>query len=314
MKYILLLLILLNFTSCKDSKVSKTGNQGPDRSQQNICPTLPVPEPTDPPICEQYILNNELASTAIRTKGSEQLSIFNEIVNAQNGTLPGNYSNIADFNKDNEGVVETRVRPTQDCGIDVEFDSVDKKIANCAELNTDSALWNGAENGIAAEVNWKLVAKKADNEVWRDEQTKLIWSADLGNANWCQASGETREISSTAQPYTVDCSIIGKGESLCTDDAFGIDAKAGLFGISWKLPSRADYLRADVNGFRNAVMPNMSKDVAGQPQISNQHYWTSSSYSIETIYGWVYGSRYGDLKKHLRSDPKIHIRCVGRGN
>lgn len=306
MKSFLIVLLLL-VGACKDSKVSKTGDI-PDTQVQPVCPSDPDDNvPDDPPVCREYILNNEISSTQTRLVGTEVLSIFNEILNAQNSTMPSNYLDAKDPFKDvDSGVAILQARPSIDCGNGAEFSNIEDRINNCSELNGELALWNGAENGTGAEVTWKLVAKLENSEVWRDEMTKLVWSADLGSDNWCRASGDSKYflVSNNNGNITVDCRAIGNNIDICGNLNESNKAIGNISNVSWRLPTRSDYLRADVNGIRFAL----------PQEVGNKYYWTSTSHSSDITYGWTYGFRYGDLAKKLRSRNKINIRCVGRGN
>lgn len=306
MKLILLVLLLL-VGACKDSKVSKTGDI-PEPQVQPACPTDPDDDDlVEPPVCREYILNNEITSTQTRLVGTESLSIFNEIINAQNATMPSNYLDAKDPFKDaDSGIAKLQERPSVDCGNGEEFSTIEERIKNCSELNGDLAKWDGSSNGSGAEVTWKLVAKTAGNEVWRDEMTKLIWSADLGRDNWCRASGDSEHflVSNNNGDIAVDCRVIGNNVDVCGNLNNSSKTIGNISNVSWRLPSRADYLRADVNGIRFAL-----------PQVTgNQYFWTTTSHSTDIAYGWTYGFKFGDLSKKLRSKNKINIRCVGRGN
>lgn len=300
---VLLAIFLMILVGCKNSEVSKQGDV-PTRDTQPVCPNDPPnDDPNDPPVCEEYVLNDHLNSTQTRDKGTEQISIFAEIVNAQNGTMPGNYHQVVDPINDVESLSVAWLRPAVDCGVDVALDTVNKKVDDCIEKNGPSATWAAEFHGINGEVDWELVVKIGNNEVWRDSQTQLLWSSDMGAANWCRAAGDDHELSSNTVSLTVKCKEINRGENFCLNDAIGADAKGRLENIAWRLPSRSDFMRADVNGIRNPFSFN-----------NNFFYWTTTSFSMDKIYSFVYGFKFGDMEKRLKSDGQIHVRCVGRGN
>src|SRR5690606_13122647 len=147
----------------------------------------------------------------------------------------------------------------------------DGRISDCLSKNTSRASWEGASQGENGEATWKLVTYDGTYEVWRDERTKLLWSDDLGQSNWCRAAGN-REIGSTATPdftgfcesgtyqnqttpqsYCVEASDlapIAAGENWPSGSTYH-GAKGGMGknngNVRWRLPTIYDWMQAQID-------------------------------------------------------------------
>lgn len=103
--------------------------------------------------------------------------------------LSSGYHEIPNFALDHDGFATGNVTPATHpipaCGT---VGSIEARIANCARS------WDGSTSGNAGHGLWKLVTSDgAGGEVWRDEQTRLLWSSIVAaNVNWCQAAGNTQ--------------------------------------------------------------------------------------------------------------------------
>lgn len=207
-------------------------------------------------------------------------------------------------------------RPNQVCGTGVNA-SINDRIEDCVDKNEARAFYNGAQYGQDGEGDWKLVTRlSTGEEVWQDQRTKLLWSdRTASDYNWYQASGYSKETATSqaetdydsepdsgtdcngsacqpAQPISV-CAEVSGGELIDQsgtqpnylanpENAFKGNLVASN-GVIWKLPSRNDFLQAEVNGMRK-VLPNM-----------DYGFWSSSSVSGSRRYGWGFGGDGGFL-------------------
>lgn len=262
-----------------------------------------------------------LASNMLRDKTAGQLGLKAELA-LGSAALPSGYRYVPDIMKDDDGLggsVTLGTRPSVVCGTTQK--TVELRVADCALANSDMATWDGASNGHAGEGQWKLVTYNGTHEVWRDERTKLIWSDNLGTTNWCRASG-----SSGGGPFgQVDpnniCDNIANQpvqavpESWCTEhSAFNTpatydSAKGGMRlaatssspSVIWRLPTRADFFQAEVDGFR-FPLPNM-----------NVSFWTATTLSYMRNAGWIFGGASGGhVDGGYRYTATYSVRCVGR--
>lgn len=253
-----------------------------------------------------------------RNKSATSILLKDELL----GAMPTGFREVPDMLVDDDalvgGAVTYSTRPTVSCG--TAQPTVADRIAHCASLNGVNATWDGAVNGNNAQGEWKLVTFNGTHEVWRDERTKLLWSDALGATNWCRASGV-----SGGGPYgQVDPSgYCNSGvnqdqttpESWCTEDVgFATPAiydsmKGGMRwtatasapAVRWRLPTRTDFLQAEIDGIRFAV-PN-----------SIAVYWTSTMVSFDRQYASsFYGTFGGVFSVDFRNISTPKVRCIGR--
>lgn len=246
--------------------------------------------------------NSIILSQLHREKGSEILTYSQEITGIINNALPDRlYRVIPSMEKDDEGSIVNVTtmndigRPSIDCGAGTNFTGINARIADCAEKNGDRAIWNGHRFGAAGEGNWKLVAKTEMNEHWMDERTGLVWSYLLNPVNWCRASGNTQNNS----PFNdIDCGTIGGMESICVG---AILESIPEGQIKWRLPTRNDFLQADINGLRFVL-----------PQETSSGLWTATirASSQGRSEAWVYHSTNGTLSSANLATER-QVRCVG---
>lgn len=151
--------------------------------------------------------------------------------------------------------------------------------------------------------------------------------------NWCLATGNTQG------GYGVECQVAtassynNAGVSLCYDDGAGplvtpngmhnattttnlaawssvgltdseqnniVRAKGDLTSLTWRLPTRADYMQAEVNGLRH-VLPNLGEESL----------WSASVNSDSRGYAWFFFGSSGIVSVNLRY-VSYSVRCVGR--
>ncbi len=128
-----------------------------------------------------------------------------------------NYRDITDATKDDDGYPGTTCnyapRPTVTCG--TTQSTLALRIADCLSKNPSTSSWNGATQCSGGQGTWNLVTRAgANQEVWQDARTGLIWSSKVGTANWCEASGNTQLAPVTfTQAYNnaAGTAIVGTG-------------------------------------------------------------------------------------------------------
>lgn len=188
--------------------------------------------------------------------------------------------------------------------------------ATIAARISDCAIsWDGEALGKMGEGKWSLVTKANGHEVWKDERTGMLWGGNMGTNNWCQASGNIENDGG------IDCSP-GNGlqpsspVSMCAEGA-GLnsegfnDPKGGMRkvatpnspSVSWRLPTRRDYLQAYANGMAYVL-----------PGFLNNPFWTASVVSSYRYRAWdflAYDDGYMFLYYDNRDDS-YSVQCVGR--
>lgn len=232
------------------------------------------------------------------TKSREQAVLQSQAINSfiANNTLPTGYRIVPVIATDDEGASDTDNRtvtgigrPTVNCGTAANL-TVLQRISDCVVQNSTKATWNGTFGG-AGETTWKLVTKTSGGEAWIDTRTSLIWSSVVGIANWCNASGNTTKDAVSV----VDCAVNGTAQ-VCVGKSL-----LGMTGVTWRLPTRNDYLQADIDGLRYVLT-----DTGSTPN------WTATldSSSAERSKAWAYIQDQGTLESVLLTDSK-NVRCVG---
>ncbi len=182
-----------------------------------------------------------------------------------------------------------------DCGVKLENPTIAGRYADCKKQNpADSKIykWDGKDKGIAGEGNWQLIAKSDRSLVWQDMTTGLLWSDAL--------------------PTTSSCKKASRADGTGPDRICNIDPKAPLPALGkiskkevyWRLPTRNDFLQADINGARY-VLPNVDK-----------LYWTANykgmNLSTSNQEAWAITQKTGVLSiVNIEIDNQVHVRCVG---
>jgi len=273
------------------------------------------------------------ASNTIHDVGTTQLTQKQE-VSYPNQALPAGYRDIPDINKDDDGTNATspvvKVNRgawlnTDTCGTNQA--TLEDRIADCAAHTRigAEATWNGTLKGNAGQGTWKLVTRKDLNkEVWRDEQTGLVWSSVVGTSNWCLGTGNAQSSDTVLCAHTSNQAAYPTARSFCSElgtEAVPItsenystgvyqNAKGGLGKIAsgtspsvmWRMPSLYDYKQADIHGIR-FVFSDMG-DFGGQE-------WTATINADGRSGAWLIDTRYDTTGTTNRSFSK-RIRCVGR--
>lgn len=241
-----------------------------------------------------------------REKGAPVISYAEEIKQTHANSLNKAFYRIVPLmEKDDEGsarnvlTVDNIGRPDVACGGGT-FKNIDESIHDCFKLNGEKAFWEGTRFGASGEGSWKLVSKNAENkEIWFDGRTGMVWSHfrkinDKETFNWCIASGNKQD---NTNENGVDCNDLAGAESACvglSDDGFGDK-------IKWRLPTRNDYLQADLNGIRFVLQKE-----------SNSGLWTSTMKAgvPGRNQAWVYHSGDGTLSSQLIATDR-QVRCIG---
>lgn len=215
--------------------------------------------------------------------------------------------------------------------------TISQRIAECLTLNGRWSYYDGKKYGQEGEGDWKQVSVVNDGgtkyEVWRDERTKLLWSDKSSiDYNWYQAAGyskpgavSVRETQFTSEPGVMDSSAPfninqtmqpSNPISVCPDVIAGELAAGGGTStyiyvnpetkfkadlvhpqVTWRLPSKNDWLLAEVNGVRK-VLPNMDFS-----------FWSASSLSDDRVFAWLFGGDYGNMGGNYRYSSSS-VRCV----
>lgn len=232
-----------------------------------------------------------------RLLGTVILTAEQESQSANN--LRAGYDNVPGLRDSDDGMggvpsVNLARRPQVDCGVTLTLTTIDSRIADCAAKNTDRAIWRGQINGNAGEGNWFLVARQGDGkEVWLDATTNYLWSDMVAQTNWCSASGNDEDA---LKENGVSCKAIQDGMNACVGQTVqGLGE--GL--VSWRLPTRGDFLTADLNGARYVFAKTAAQ------------YWTATVNGDNREQAWAIMQANGVLTPVARNEVR-GVRCLGR--
>lgn len=290
MKFLSHLLVILAIYSCGATKNSDRENGG---GGTNGTPNRDI-QKFEPGKFQTTTITN-----TYRDRGTVQLTILDEISKTISGTLPKTLSQIPQFERHNdESVIKVSALPNEksDCGnSELSTMTIKARIADCALKNKDnenSYQWLGKTNGISSEGNWYLVANSNDTtsnyKLWVDENTNLVWSDIVSyKADFFKATGTTDGTTSYAADRV--CQTLDKNPQ----HALG---KIHSSKISWRIPTRNDFLQADLDGSR-FVLPNTETLV-----------WTGSYHKDDKA--WAIKQSTGELVLTNIGD-EIAVRCVG---
>lgn len=268
MKNLSLLTLIVLFGACTES-AKNGGREKPNGDRDNNNTNTPA-------IKGEFV---DLQPSQIsRTRGAEQKSytqIRNEL--SQSILNENEYRSIPIAERDNTSEALKALTPTSECGLDDNLKTIKARINDCLKKNNGRHMWSGQENGIAGEGNWSLVAnhQNPDYQIWIDERTGLVWSQTVDRAAWNKASGNASAAS-------------------CGDLDLFTDSE-----ITWRLPTRNDFLQADINGHAMVSLNTSDTDV----------FWTATS-ANNTDNAWAITLATGVL---IEVDKKslIDIKCVG---
>lgn len=259
------LLFCLSCMEAADNAREENGkNPGGSRGEEDSKPELTV---------------QNLKTQAFRNKGEDQITYKLMAKNRALGKTDG-YRSTPNPDTDNDKEITKATSPSGvECGTSTELQSVSDRVKDCAANSAiKTPTWKALENGISGEGNFNLVLSSPTHTVWRDETTGLIWSSNLGEDKWNHASGYRLEADSE--------------DFLCNTIKGFNDGE-----VSWRLPTRSDFLQADINGAR-FVLPE-----------TNRVYWTATSVD-DSGKAWVINQSTGSIQERSFETPSS-IRCVG---
>lgn len=283
--YILSLLLIL--CSCEEAASNrKKGSGAGSTSQQTITAG-----------------NSVIVSGIHRERGKEPVTYSSEIeLNSRNDFTRA----IPDSRLDDEGAdglnSKFANRPTVECGLG-RLQKLKEKIAECYEKNAGKAIWSGTASGSSAEATWKLVSMTikaaATIEVWQDTRTGMLWSDVISKtANWCQASGNE---SNDSAEVSINCNDNEGNDKLCPNLNL-----VELPKVIWRLPTRIDYLQADIDGIRFVLQKG-----------NGENFWTATTATAEAGVArqnaWSYNFQFGNLLADKMTNKK-QVRCIGTSN
>ena len=225
------------------------------------------------------ITPNLIRAQAFRTKEKDQLS-YSQLTKIIVSGDESDYRLIPNPDFDNDSnVVAMKDLGNNSCGIDDSFTTVNARLKDCeSKFGAETATWSGKANGISGEGDFKLVQKNGNDLTWLDETTGLLWSTPLKAVRWDEASGAAVNADS-------DQFICNNISSFKNDE------------VKWRLPTRSDFLQADINGAR-FVLPK-----------TNYIFWTATSVN-DGNEAWAINQATGSISSRSKDD-NILIRCVG---
>jgi hypothetical protein len=266
-----------------------------------------------------------MASLVYRDPATTQITLSSE---KSAVSLPAGYREVPDVNKDDDGYytsargcggtggngdtctpVTYASHAGTDCGTS---GSQATRIADCA------LSWDGTTKGTAGESLWQLVTSINGKEVWKDTRTGLVWSDYLANDNWCKATGNVQADDpagfcndATYQNQTTPTSYCSEAPGLSpakagenwssgtyADEKGGM-GKAASTVVRWRLPTRADWLQAEIDGVRFVL------------QSMDSSWWSASVVSSYRGNAWFFHGN-GGLINVVGRYNLGGVRCVGR--
>ena len=273
MKISSLIMLLVFIVGCTEATNNgKRKNTRGDRGDQN----------TDRPAATAAF-KDFMPSQISRDRGAKQLTYtqINELFKTGNIESNINYRAVPAEARDNSGEASVAIRPNNECGTNPDFTSVRASLNDCTTKNNGSHLWKGEDLGIAGEGNWSLIAakKNPDMMVWMDQRTELLWSHTIARADWVDASGNNN-----ANFPCESIDILPKEN------------------VAWRLPTRNEFLQADINGYQNIFVLEDQQD---------EIYWTATS-AKNTDNAWTIRISNGVLAEVDKDTPTVAVKCVGQ--
>jgi hypothetical protein len=249
--------------------------------------------------------NTHLVASQIHRTRNLPVLTFEQEIALVTSTLTAGYRAIPDMVIDDEGKVGVNIdtqthmgRPTIACGVETTFTNITNRILDCASKEPSRSIWNGTLNGSSGESNWNLVynSPTTPTELWLDTRINMVWSNVMTAKNWCMASGNIQnQTAGTA--LTIDCETLGATTSVCTNlNVAGVGNQ-----IKWRLPTRNDYLQADLDGIRFVLDNSTSHSL-----------WTSTLQAADPARAkaWLYSDKDGTLSADMIENSHV-FRCIG---
>jgi hypothetical protein len=284
-------------------------------------------------------------SGAFRNANSTQISQNAEVITYADATLPVNYRDIPDSSQDLLNVTAAIITPAThaafvNCGepITMAADNISgennpsviaQRIAHCADpaRNGANATWYGS-TANSSEGNWKLVTRLgANQEVWQDQRTLLLWSSPLGTTGWCMATGNAQATDATCsnvmyQPYypigesycaetgTIPA-IAGEAVAATIGNAWsgtysnlkgGMGANGATAKVMWRAPTLNDFYQAQVDGIRYIFNAYATGGIFA---------WTATTATAATAMYFA-GANSDTVATNKTATGVIQAVCVGR--
>jgi hypothetical protein len=244
----------------------------------------------------------ESASTKIRDFGTAVLTLMQE-------ALAPNSSGyrVAPVAEDGELRLEAKLLMENfdaDCG---QTGSVSNRILDCRGEYSASATWVGSTEGLYAETTWTLVTRDtaAQIAIWKDNGSGYLWTTKIAtDVSFCQAAG----VDGTS--YTVNCNSNNADKlTYCSENSgftydTGVAAKLGNLSVSsgkvmWRLPTRADFLKAELDGLRYVL-----------PMAETDNFWSANTWSVDAGSIWTFSGS-GVLTTTEITNLTSDVICVG---
>jgi hypothetical protein len=235
--------------------------------------------------------------------------------------------------------------------------TINARIADCAKVIGAKATWDGTVNGKEGQRLWKLVSRTGDvnsvgraREVWRDENTGLLWSSLVSGAtnntdvrpnggpegvkstfiNWCKASGSNNITNNpTAQPdnynfcdnaryQNVGTGPAVKAVSACFEDGENffttVDPRidnAGKAGLNLASTPSVAWRLPTKDDYQQAFEDGISNVLQEMGPNTYNYEWTSTVIFGAREYAWHFDPFIATLDIGVRQ-YKNAVRCVGR--
>ena len=243
-----------------------------------------------------------LRSQIYRNRKSPQYSYLQIQENIIAKKLPRTHREVPDIEQDRfSKVLGPTKLPAIDtsCGNENTIINIGTRHSSCKNTQVDinSVTWSGKENGISGEGNWRMIVNstftennsKLSKQVWQDLTTGLLWSDELSEFTWMEASGV--ENFADSRP----CMAI-------SDNPVHALGRIHPDVVQWRLPNRNEFLQADLNGSR-FVLPILHKGSQDEAYL-----WTASL--EDESHAWAIKLSTGELV--LKSiDDRLKVRCIG---
>jgi hypothetical protein len=192
-----------------------------------------------------------------------------------------------------------------DCG---KVGNVTNRILDCKDNYSAAATWTGSEQGIYAETTWVLVTRdsSAGTIIWKDTGTGYLWTSKIAtNVNFCAAAGADNGYG----PVTCAGNDVAK-LSYCSENTgfsypAGVPDKLGNLSLAsgkvqWRLPTRADFLKAELDGLRYVHEFDLA-----------DNFWSSNVWSQSAGNIWTYSADGSIKNSTTNSDTSTDVICVG---
>ena len=244
----------------------------------------------------------ESASTKIRDFGTAVLTLMQE-------ALAPNSSGyrVAPGLGDGELRSEAQLSLTSfltDCG---QTGSVSNRILDCKGEYSASATWVGSTEGLYAETTWTLVTRDtiAGIAIWKDSGTGYLWTTRIAtDVSFCQAAG----VDSTSYGFICNSNNVAKRTYCSENSGFtytsGVTEKLGNLNVAsgkvmWRLPTRADFLKAELDGLRYVLSME-----------ETDNFWSANTWSVDPGSIWTFSAE-GVLTTTEITNSTTDVICVG---